>query len=375
MTPRLILLLTLLALTAGCLLLVAVTVTAKIRRRRRSRTLERLATPQRQLVLEVASGEDDDDVAADALANLGSREWGSIRSAVIAMLSKVRGAPAEQLVRVLAAHGEVELARRRLTARRALARARGAHLLGQMRDEQAVTALIALLRDPADDVRLVACRSLGQIGDPAAAHPILDTVVAYGERPGVPAWVAAEALLSMGPGAQSALLTGLTHEDPRARAVAVTVTNHSSLPATIEALRTQLAKETEPDIRAAMVGALGRLGDHQDVPTLLALAAAPPPTPTYSDGEPDAAPIEATALRRAAVRALGDLGHPDAIDLLRDLLPDPDRALAAAAAHSLTQLGPAGIEVLHAARMQGRDARRIASAALHLARLRESAGV
>ncbi|NYD99610.1 HEAT repeat protein [Kineosphaera limosa] len=326
----------------------------------RSRTLERLAAPQRRLVLEVASGEDDDNVAADALAGLRKAEWESIRPAVIAMLAKVRGAPAEQLVRVIAAHGEVELARRRLTSGRSLHRARGAYLLGLVRAQDAVPELLELLRDPADEVRLVACRSLGFIADPAAAKAVLEAVVAPagGDRVGVPSWVAAESLLAMGAGAQSALLAGLEHEDPRVREVAITVTNHSSLPATIEALRVRLGKETEPDLRIAMVGALGRLGDHADLPALLGAAE----------------PNQSSGMRRAAVKALGDLGHRDAAEPLSALLPDPDRALAAAAAEALTHLGAVGIDTLHAARAQGREARRIAAAALHVARLRESAG-
>ncbi len=359
MSPRLLLLLTLLALSLGCCVLVAVTVTAKIRRSQRSRTLARLAAPQRQLVLEVASGEDDDDAAADALAGLGPQEWRSIRPAVIAMLSKVRGAPAAQLVRVVAAHGEVDLARRRLHARSALHRARAAHLLGTVRDEQSVPRLLELLHDSADDVRLVACRSLGAIGDPRAAAPVLDAVPAPGSRMGVPAWVAAEALLALGPDIEGALLRGLAHADARVREVAVTVVMHSTMPAAIDALREQVAGELQEDVQISMLDALGRLGEHEDVALLSG----------YTEPERPA------RVRRAATRALGDLGDPTAAPLLQALLADADRTLAAAAAEALTRVGPHGVELLHAARAQGRDAARIAAAALHLARLREMAEV
>ena len=71
-------------------------------------------------------------------------------------------------MRVIAAHGEVEAARRALLGRSSLRRARGAHLLGLVRDEESVPTLISLLSDPADDVRFVAARSLGHIGDPSA---------------------------------------------------------------------------------------------------------------------------------------------------------------------------------------------------------------
>lgn len=359
MTPRLLLLLTLLALSIGCCLLVAITITAKIRRSQRSRTLARLAAPHRQLILEVASGEDEDDAAAGALAALGRAEWGSIRRAVVAMLGKVRGVPAEQLVRVLAAHGEVSSARDKLHARSSLHRARGAHLVGLVRDRQSVPRLLELLSDPVDDVRLVSCRSLGQIGDPVAAAAVLDAVPGSGSRMGVPAWVAAEALLSMGPGTQDALLAALTHPDARTREVAVTVITHSSLPVTVDALRDRLGAEPVPEIVVAMITALGRLGESEDCEILLAYTGADRPA----------------ALRRAATRALGDLGDRRAAPRLGELLDDRDRLLAGHAAEALTQLGPSGIELLHAVRAQGRDAGRIAAAALHLARLREMAQV
>ncbi len=359
MNARVLLLLTLVALSVGCGLLVVATVTAKIRRSQRSRTLERLAAPQRRLVLEVASGEDDEDAAANQLAALPAKEWASIRPAVIAMLSKVRGAPAASLVRVIAAHGEVEAARRALLGRSSLRRARGAHLLGLVRDEESVPTFISLLSDPADDVRFVAARSLGRIGDPSAASAVLASVPGDGSRVGVPAWVAAEALLAMGPDIESALLAGLLYRDPRVRDVAVTVTAHSSLPSTVGMLRSRLTIEPEDDIRVAMIAALGRLGDHEDVARMV----------EFTD------PGEATALRRASVRALGELGDPAAIPTLRELMSDDDRALAALAATSLTQIGGPAFEVLHAARAQGREIGRIASAALHLASLREMAGV
>lgn len=359
MTPRLLLLLSLAALTLVCLALVATTILAKIRRTRRTRTLARLAAPHRLLLLEVASGEDEDSVAADALAALPAREWASIRPAVIAMLSKVRGLPAEQIVGIIAAHGEVDVARTRLHARTALHRARAAHLLGLVRDEASVPRLLELLADPADDVRLVATRSLGAIGDPSAAAAVLAAVPGSGGRVGVPAWVAAESLLSMGSGVEPALLDALRHTDPGVREVVVTVVTHSTLPTAIAALRRALPQETHEDVQVAMITALGRVGDVEDVAILSG----------YLGG--DTPP----ALRRAAAGALGELGDAGAAPALRPLLADEDRRLAAVAAEALARLGAVGVELLHAARAQGRDAGRIAAAALHLARLRENAQV
>ncbi len=337
-----------------CIVLVVATVTARVGRQRRQKTLTRLAAPHRLLVLEVASGEDDEGQATNTLAELNPASWSSIRPAVVAMLSKVRGAPAERLVEVLQAHGEINEARRRLTSPSPVRRARGAHLLGLARDPSAVAALVRLLDDPAAEVRLVAARSLGLIADAQAAHPVLHSVPGAGFEVGVPAWVAAETLLAMGPAAEGVIQQGLVDPDPLVREVAVTVAGHSMLPTTLEVLRSRLDEETDPVVRSGIATALGHIGSAEDVAALARL------TDLH----------EPAQIRRTCAMALGALGHPAGADTLADLLGDPDRRLAIVCAQALVALGPVGIDHLAAIEEQGIAAAQAAAAtALEIARL------
>lgn len=339
--------------SAICIALVLATVVARADRQRRERVLARLAGRHRLLLLEVASGEDEEGEAASTLAKLGAREWNSLRGAVITLLSKVRGIPAEQLVEVLDAHGEIVRARHQLGSLSAVRRARGAHLLGLARDRHSIQALVDRLSDPAAEVRLVAARSLGMIGDAATAEPILGTVARPGEI-GLPAWVASEALLSLGRGAEQAVQRAVDHDDPRVREVAVTTAAHSMVPATAMVLRTRLAVEQERVVRVALIAALGNIGGPEDVETLVRF--------THDDQLPE--------IRRSCVAALGELGVAKAAEPLAALLADPDRRLAHMAAQALLTLRTAGVEQLEAARLQGEQAATAAAVALELRRLR-----
>jgi HEAT repeat protein len=55
-------------------------------------------------------------------------------------------------------------------------RARAADALGEIKDARAVDSLLALLTDPADDVRKSAARALGEIKEPRAVEPLIATL-------------------------------------------------------------------------------------------------------------------------------------------------------------------------------------------------------
>ena len=209
MSSRSLLLLAEVVIGLSCLGLALVIVGARLHRVRATRRTARLVAPHRPMLLAVASGEDAEGSARAHLASLPAATWEHVRSAAVAMLAKVRGAPAETLVSLLHAHAEVERALGRLRSRSAVRRARAAYLLGLLHDPANVPALVPLLSDPSPDVRLVAARSLGLIGDPAAAGAVLSAVPSRDGRMGIPAWVAAEALLGMGLGVAPVLREAL----------------------------------------------------------------------------------------------------------------------------------------------------------------------
>ncbi|WP_226344431.1 HEAT repeat domain-containing protein [Agilicoccus flavus] len=381
MTARSLLTVSLVAVALVCVGLVALTVVARVTRLRRARRLERLAAPHRRLLLEVAAGEDDDGSAAAALAALPPAAWRSLRPVAVAMLGKVRGAPATAIVATLDAHGEIDRARAALGSRSALRRANAAHLLGIVRDEASGPRLVALLDDRDEDVRVVCARALGRIGEASAADALLraagpragrkrrrsaavgdavDHGVGPAGRPaGIPAWIAAEALLALREDAADTVARGVGAPDPGVRAVAVTVTTHAGHSEAVELVRDHLPTERDPDVLEAMVECLGRVGVEADAPLLVGLTRAG----------------SAPGLRRHTVRALGRLGGPTALERLRELLSDPDRATAAVAAEALLDSGHAGVAVLQAERLAHPATARAVSAALHLAGLRGVAAV
>jgi HEAT repeat protein len=223
-----------------------------------------------------------------------------------------------------------------------------------VRDPENAALVLPLLADPAADVRLVAARALGAIGEPSAARDVLGAVGAHQGQIGLPAWVAAEALLAMGEGITPALKDGLTSDDPFVRNVCVMVAARGSFASVVPQLRILLATDPEPDVRTGATAALGRIGRVDDVPTLAWLTRA----------------SETTALRRTAATALGDLGRREGLDTLAGLLGDGDRRLAQLAADSLVRIGVEGIARLREAAHEQSPSARVAGAALDLAGLR-----
>ena len=137
------------------------------------------------------------------------------------------------------------------------------------------------------------------------------------------------------------------------------VAAEGALSATAPRLRQLLDHEPELEVRISAVLALGRVGGAEDVAIVAALTGTAQPT----------------ALRRAAVRALGELGHPDATPVLARLLSDPDVRLAEYSGDALVQIGPPGIRVLlEAAGGRGpkNPAGSAAAGSLTMARLRKA---
>jgi len=343
------------ALTAvGLTVLVVV---AKLVRTHRERATEAALAPHRMPLLILGSGEDDDGAAMAHLLAVDHQAWRTVGPAVTAMLAKVRGEPVEDLVLVLREHGDVDRALAELGSRSVVTRARAAYLLGLVRDRSHVPHLLPLLRDRSAEVRLVAVRALGAIGDPVAAGDVLRALHSVRGHVGVPAFLAAEALLSLGTGGAAALREGLDSDDPIVRNAAALVSGHGTFVSSAPRLRELVDADPDPEVRATAAAALGCVGGADDVPTLARHTAV---------GEP-------VELRRTCAAALGEVGHPLAADTLTGLLADPDRRLAQIAADALVQLGPTGIAQL-AGVPDGTPAAPAARGALQLARLRAGEG-
>lgn len=329
----------------ACLLLVILVVAVRARRHSRNQRDEMLLSPLRPPLITVASGEDDDGAATEELTWATGVSRAVLDRNIVEMLTKIRGVPADQLVRVLEVHGAVEAAVADLESRSTVRRARAAQLLGLARAEHTVPLLVTALGDEAMEVRNSAAYALGLIGDPAAAGPVLAAISAP-ER-GLPAATAAEALQSMGVGISDVLRDGMGDANARTRMVAAHLSGERSFTRGLPELRRLLDDDPDVTVRETSATAIGRLGRGEDVEILVRHTV---------DSEP-------LALRRACVVALGELGDPAAVPALAALLADADPRLAELAASALLTMGPDGGEALlgHEDDAAVRSARLVAS--------------
>lgn len=338
----------------SCAASVAVIVIAKIRHGRAGVRSQTLLAPYRSALIAVASGEDEDGQGKAELFAVRGRTWKRLRPSVVAFLVRVRGAPADELGELLRSHGEIARAIRMLTSRSANRRARAAYLLGLVRDRDSAALVLPLLDDPDADVRLVAARALGAVREPSAASGVLHALHTQQGKIGIPAWVAAEALLAMGVGIEAVLRIGLDSEDAAVRNVCAVVAGQGTFSSAAPQLRILLDADSDADVRAGAAVALGLIGGADDVTALARHTNA----------------SETTILRRTCATALGDLGQGESIETLAGLLGDGDRRLAQLAAAALVRIGAAGIARLYdAAAGQGPGAL-VAAGALDLAGLR-----
>jgi HEAT repeat protein len=323
------LLATFVVFAAGAVLAVVLVLT-KLGRDRRARRRAALVAPLRRHLIAVSAGEDDGTSRA-ALAAADGPARHAVIGAVSELLGKVRGLPAEQLVEVLDRHGALASAMTDLHHASPVRRARAAQLLGVSRVPDAVDPLVEALGDKASEVRASAAYALGLIGDPRAAAPLLRAVGA--PRAGLPAGLAADALLGMGVGISGALGDALADPDPRTRTVAAHLCGVGSFTRAVPSLRERLAHDPDLTVRETCAQALGRIGRADDVEVLTRHTEAVHPLP----------------LRRVCAEALGALGEDAAVPTLAALLRDPDPRLAELAATSLVRLGPCGRAALAAA--------------------------
>ena len=343
------------AIGLACASSVAVIAIAKVRRGRDVARSTAVLAPYRRALVVIASGEDQDGQAIAALSAVPAPIWARLRPSVVAFLPKVRGIPGVNLGELMRSHGEIDEARRMLTSRSAVRRACAAYLLGLVRDPDSAALMLPLLSDPAADVRMVAARALGTIGDPSAAMGVMGALRTQHGQIGLPAWVAAEALLAMGVEVGLALQLGLASEDPAVRNLCAVVAGHGTHFSAAPQLRILLATDCDGDVRVSAAVALGRVGGADDAATLA----------RHADAS------ETTVLRRTCAVALGDLGRLEGLETLAGLLGDGDRRLAELAADSLVRIGSAGIARLEAAAATGQGAgARAAGGALELAGLR-----
>ena len=200
MTSQLLVLAELLIAVAGTGLLLTI-VLSRGHRVHAARRNAALLAPHRPLLLAVAAGEDAQGSARASLQQLPDRSWEHVRSAVIAMLARVRGAPAESLVGLLAGPRRGRPGHRPAPlplggGPRPRGVPAGPAAGPQTRPRVAATAVRPRRGGPPGDRALAA----GWSATPQRPRRSSPRCRSQGGRIGVPAWVAAEALIGMGMG-------------------------------------------------------------------------------------------------------------------------------------------------------------------------------
>ncbi|GAB2588105.1 hypothetical protein Aab01nite_49220 [Paractinoplanes abujensis] len=310
--------LVLLAVVAGT---AAGIVVVRVGRRIRHRKLAALAAgPRRALLAFVA---DNGEEGAEDLIAIPDDAWRAALPAALGLLSKLRGDAHAALVSVFLHRGAARAALADLHARSGVRRARAAQLLGDLELREAVPELCDLLTDRDHEVRVVAVRALGRIGEAKAAWRL---IASLDQHDPVPSLLATHALVQMGREAEVVLSAALDHPQARVRAVCLDALGLIGATGAVTRMARVLSGDDVLDVRVAAAANLGRLGARGALQPLIDSLDPPAPDP----------------LRAAAARALGDLGAPAAVPALAAHLDDAEFPIAHEAAQSLRRLGPPG---------------------------------
>ncbi|GAA4345897.1 HEAT repeat domain-containing protein [Angustibacter luteus] len=323
---------------AIALLCVALAVAIVLRRGLRQRSVRRriaLADPYRPLLVALVADEGQDPVYVERLLALDDQVWRALEPVVVSMVRKLRGGARTALVELLERRGTIDRLVKRLHGAGAVGRARSAELLGLLGAHAPREELEHLLehdRDP--EVRIVAARALGEIGDPASTKILVRSVA--GPHP-VPMRIVARSLARLGPGATPILVTAMSAHDPAARAVAAEILGLGGAVTAVGVLASHAMHDPDDDVRIRCARALGRIG----VPSGLTVLG------RCLD------PAEPFALRAVAARAIGDIGGRQAVEMLEPLLLDDAHLVASNAARALGRLGDRAVERLREVAARG----------------------
>jgi HEAT repeat protein len=299
-------------------------VLARIVRQLRQRRRAILAAgPRRALLAFVADNGED---GGHDLVAIPDDAWKAAEPGALGLLGKLRGEAYLALVAVFLRRGTARAALRDLRSRSRVRRARAAQVLGDLEQRQAVPELCRLLADRHGEVRVVAVRALGRIGDPAAAWRL---IAGLDQADAVPSLLVTHTLVQLGPEAEVTLSAALDHPEARVRVVCLDALGLLGAAGSVNRVARVLREDTVLDVRVAAATNLGRLGTRSALEPLTAALTPARPAP----------------LRAAAARALGDLGSPAAVPALVALLPDEYR-VAHEAAHALRRLGRTGLAAL-----------------------------
>lgn len=294
------------------------------------KALRKLARRQRQLAREklepalyeyLATGE-----IQPVLRECSQRELDVLETLMVELLTHLQGGENERVVGLAGELGLVERNLSRLRSRRRWRRARAAQNLGYFGGPGAVEPLSELLSEEDETMRAVAARALSRFGTPEAAQVLATNLNSSSELTGLRM---AENLERIGPLAVEPLVELLDTEKRRAQVLAARVLGNLRVYEARPALCRAVLRHWNTDLRAQATLALGKIGNPEDLPTIL-----------------EAAEDERWPVRVQAANAMGMIGETSAIPTLEKLAVDGEWWVRLNASKSLVNMGPKGEEAL-----------------------------
>ena len=191
--------------------------------------------------------------------------------------------------------------------------------------ENGVPALIRMLGDSRWFVVRNAAELLGEIAAPRAEEPLMDLLRHADDRV---RRAATNALLKLGtPEALKRVYEAVNDASPEVRMQVAASLSARKDNRTSSMLIRAIEDEQDADVQMAMIAALGRVGTAEAVQKLVRMA------------EPQGRLFKKkdSAVRVAAVQALGDVKSPAALNALKALVDDKDREVRETASRALTQ--------------------------------------
>jgi HEAT repeat protein len=311
-----------LGLTLATLTIVAAAGKAR-RRATDARRERRLAEVRPSVLRMVGAGGPAPDAEAEGAS------WAAIEELAVSLLPKLRGADRAGLVELLESAGSIERARRRSSRPGAVGRARALELLGVSGVPRALPEVARGLRDRDPEVRAVAARALGKLGNPGAVPFLLG---ALEEPRPIPVSLIGMALAHIGPQASDGLRVGLSAPSPACRGLSAELLGHFDAVAAVPELVALLEHDPVLGVRVRAADALHRIGSPHALRALM--------------GCLDAS--QAPPLRAAAAQALSTVGPGAAQDDLLLALASGHHSVARAAAGTLSLGGPGAVRRLAA---------------------------
>ena len=248
---------------------------------------------------------------------------------IVGLMAALKGAEYEKMVSLAGDLGLVKRDFQRLRSRRRWQRAQAAENLGYYGGDQRAASLSGLLDDEDETIRAVAARALSRVGTREAAGALADRLTSPSELTSLRM---AENLERIGPLAVEPLLdlVGRKEEEVRrAQALAARILGNLRVHEARPVLGEAIMQRWNTDLRAQAVLSLGKIGDPEDVPTLL-----------------EAAQDDSWPVRSQAANALEMIGETSAIPTLEGLVEDQEWWVRINASRALVNMGTEGEKAL-----------------------------